>query len=165
MPQTKMTLKDLSIEVDKLKQLNGEKDILLKALEEKFNSLQNWAQELYLSFCNKINESDQIHVTNAKVLNTKVAETEEKLKELVEKKKVGTNTNAEIVEFKCTECSTIFDKKVLLKHHITGPIPKRLTVINAINILISIGNLKSIRITCILKKDHLIAALVIKLLY
>ena len=38
----KMTVKDLSMEVEKLKQSNVEKDALIKAEDEKFSSLHQW---------------------------------------------------------------------------------------------------------------------------
>ena len=40
-----MALKDLSMEVEKLKQSNEEKDALIKAQDERIDSLQQWAQE------------------------------------------------------------------------------------------------------------------------
>ena len=50
MPPPKMTMKDLSLEVEFLKLKNNEKDTLIKALDEKISGLQKWAQALYSIF-------------------------------------------------------------------------------------------------------------------
>ena len=55
----KLTLKDLSMEVEKLTQSNVEKDALIKAKDEKISSLHQWAEEMYSKFCTKSNEADQ----------------------------------------------------------------------------------------------------------
>ena len=74
MPPTKMTVKELSIEVEKLKQSDVEKDNLIKSLDEKISFLQNWAQD----FCNKTNEMNQHSTNNVKILKDKINEVEGK---------------------------------------------------------------------------------------
>ena len=47
MPATKMTMKDLSQDVEILKQTNDDKDCLIKALDKKISGFQKWAQDMY----------------------------------------------------------------------------------------------------------------------
>ena len=90
----KMTVKDLSMEVEKLKQSNVEKDALIKAQAEKISNLHQWAEELYSKFCTKSNEADQQHFNNAKILDQKIKNIEEKLGKF--KQKENEETNEEI---------------------------------------------------------------------
>ena len=120
MPSPKMTVKDLSVEVEMLKQKNDEKDSLIKALDDKISSLQNWAQGLYTSFLNKSNESDQQHFNNVKILDKKISEVHEKFDkfamEQTEARKEETAKKVKVVEtkFKCRDCGEIFNKKETL---------------------------------------------------
>ena len=82
----KMTIKDLSVEVEILKQKNDEKDGLIKVLDERISGLQQWAQDLYSKFCNKSQQTDQQHFENAKIIDDKVNEVREKIKKFEEKK-------------------------------------------------------------------------------
>ena len=81
----KMTLKDLSIEVENLKKSNEEKNSQIKAQDEKIASLHQWAQEWFSNFCTKSNESDQQHFNNAEILDKKIVEVEEKLEKVIKK--------------------------------------------------------------------------------
>ena len=54
-----MTLKDISMQVDNLKQIIGEKDIIIKTLEDKMISLQQWTQDMYSTLSNRVNASEQ----------------------------------------------------------------------------------------------------------
>ena len=93
-----MTLKDISMQVDNLKQIIGEKDIIIKALEDRMISLQNWTQEMYSTLSNKVNASLQIHQGDPK-----------------RKDEACVN---------CKECSLTFVKKDILKKHIARIHPK-----------------------------------------
>ena len=127
---TKMTLKDLSIEVEKLKKSNEEKNNLIKAQDEKIASLHQWAHEWYSNFCTKNNESDQQHFNNAKILDKKIVEVEEKLEKVIQKQTEDTKEPikraVKIVEsvIKCRECGDKFETKEILKKHIAEYHPR-----------------------------------------
>ena len=61
--------------------MNSEKDDLIKVVDEKFSSLQNWAQEMFSSICKKINENDQYHFRNGKIVEQKLSDFSIKLSE------------------------------------------------------------------------------------
>ena len=86
------------MQVDNLKQIIGEKDMIIKALEDKMISLQNWTQEMYSTLSNKVNASLQIHQGDPK-----------------RKDEACVN---------CKECSLTFVKKDILKKHIARIHPK-----------------------------------------
>ena len=67
--------------IEKLKEMNSEKDDLIKVLGEKFSTLQNWAQEMFSSICKKINENDQHHFRNEKILEQRISDLNMKLSE------------------------------------------------------------------------------------
>ena len=128
----KMTLKDLSIEVENLKKSNEEKNSQIKAQDEKIASLHQWAQELYSNFCTKSNESDQQHFNNAKILDKKIVEVEEKLEKAIKKQTEDTKEpfkrTVKIVGsvIKCRECGEKFEKKEILKKHVAECHPKQI---------------------------------------
>ena len=125
---TKMTLKDLSLEVENLKQINTEKDNLIRTLDEKMSGLQKWAQEMYSTLCGKISETDQRHCNNENILDNKIKVLEEKVQGLVGKQ-AEKETNEPVVrnlspKVQCNECSLNFDKLKILKKHIEAVHPK-----------------------------------------
>ena len=83
-----MTLKDLSLEIDNLKLANVEKDDLIKVLDEKLISLQSWMQQMYSTLSNKMNETDQHHYKNEKILENKITELQDKITRLKRSKKL-----------------------------------------------------------------------------
>ena len=58
-------------EVEKLTELNQNKDDLIKVLDEKIMMLQTWAQENFASLCKKITENYQLHIKNKKNIGSK----------------------------------------------------------------------------------------------
>ena len=114
MPQIKMTVKDLSLEVEKLKQNSIEKDNTIEALAEKVSNLQNWAQV----FCNKNNEMNQNSMNNFKILDVKITEVNEKLENQKRTDTVKPN-------IKCKECSLEVRNIIELKTHIQALHPKQ----------------------------------------
>ena len=125
-----MTVKDLSSEVDQLKQMIVEKDDLIKALDEKIFGLQTWVQELYTNLCNKINESDKLHVSNAKILDNKITALEELIGKANERKKedaenIYENKGKSLkLKVTCREGHKEFEKKDGLKKHILEAHPR-----------------------------------------
>jgi hypothetical protein len=105
----------LAIEVENLKKSNEEKNTQIKAQDEKIASLHQWAQELYSNFCTKSNESDQQHFNNAKILDKKIVEVEEKLEKAIKKQTEDTKEpfkrTVKIVGsvIKCRECGEKFE--------------------------------------------------------
>ena len=85
MTQKKMTLKELSLEVDTLREANEEKDNQIKALDEKVNALQNWAQGIYANIYKKIDEIDKHHCKNENILQQRIVAVDQKVLEAVEK--------------------------------------------------------------------------------
>ena len=81
----KVTVKDLSSEIEKLNKSNNEKDDLIKALDEKVTALQNWAQEMVSAICKRMNENDQLHSTNEKILDQKIGDLDNKLVKAIKK--------------------------------------------------------------------------------
>ena len=61
MASKKMTMKDLSSEIEQLKKTSNEKDDMIKALNEKFSVLQSWAHDNFASVCKTMSETDQYH--------------------------------------------------------------------------------------------------------
>ena len=125
--QKKMSLKDLSVEVEKFKDLNDKKDDLIKALNEKVSALQNWTQERYSSLCTKMNETDQHRFKNENLLENKISELEVKLTKVIRKHEEEYEEPMKKItkaEFKCLECTKIFDNKKTLKMHILLSHPK-----------------------------------------
>ena len=57
--------------------------ILIKAIDEKLSSLQKLAQDMNSNFVSKINESDQQHFNNVKIVDKKIVEVHEKLGKFV----------------------------------------------------------------------------------
>ena len=119
-----MTVKELSIEVEKLKQSDVEKDNLIKSLDEKISFLQNWAQD----FCNKTNEMNQHSTNNVKILDDKINEVEGKVEKIILKQKVTVTEKP--THFKCRECSFELLNISDLKIHIQAVHPKKYTCKN-----------------------------------
>ena len=117
----KMTMKDLSQEVEKLKEVNVEKDMIIKGLDDKMNNLQKWVQDIY----SKFNISDQTHFKNAQILDKKIADVEIKIEEKTnDDTKKPNNGLDDTLDKKCRECSLIFSAKTDLKKHILAVHPK-----------------------------------------
>ena len=117
-----MTVKDLSILVEKLKQNSDEKDIIIKTLEDKMCNLQNWVQEAYSHLTKKNQESDQQNFNNFKILENKL--------NVLEKKKVESDKNTESEKeeaLKCRDCGIIVESKKNLKVHILAIHPAQFT--------------------------------------
>ena len=79
MNQKKMTVKDLCLVVEKMKTDAAEKDVTIKALEEKVTSLQKWVEDMYSHVTKKNQDSDQQHFNNVKVLENKLNVIENKM--------------------------------------------------------------------------------------
>ena len=120
MSKTKITVKDLSILVEKIKQNNDEKDIIIKTLEEKMQNLQNWVNEAYSHLSKKIQESDEQNFNNVKILENKLNVIEKKVLE----KRTGLEEEGAL---KCRDCDIIVDSKKDLKEHILALHPAKLT--------------------------------------
>ena len=113
-----MTVKDLTIIVENMKQNSDEKDIIIKTLEEKMLNLQNWVQEAYSHLTKKNQDSDLQNFNNSKVLENKLI--------VLENKMFESNKNPESEKeesFKCRDCETIVDSKKNLKVHILAVHP------------------------------------------
>ena len=72
----KVTMKDLFQEVEKLQEINVEKDLIIKNLDDKVNNVQKWVQDLF----SKFNLSEQTHFKNAEILDKKIVAIEEREK-------------------------------------------------------------------------------------
>ena len=122
MSKTKMTVKDLSILVEKMKQNSDEKDCIIKTLEDKMSNLQNWVQEMYAHLTKKGQESDQQNFKNCQILEKRLTVIEEKM---VEPDK-NTNSVTE-VDLKCRNCEIVCENKKGLKMHILALHPSEFT--------------------------------------
>ena len=74
-----MTVKDLCLVVEKMKTDAAEKDVTIKALEEKVTSLQKWVEDMYSHVTKKNQDSDQQNFDNVKVLENKLNVIENKM--------------------------------------------------------------------------------------
>ena len=115
-----MTMKELSQEVEKLKEVNVEKDMIIKGLEDKVNNVQKWVQDLY----SKFNISDQTHFKNAQILDKKIVDVELKVEEKTDDDAKKPETVLEDTLKKCRECTLMFSVKSDLKKHILAVHPK-----------------------------------------
>ena len=125
-------MKDLSSEIEKLNKSNNEKVDLIKALDEKVTSLQNLAQEMVSAICKRMNENDQLHSTNEKILDQQIGDIDyklvkaiKKLEEEIEEPRKKAKDTTENIQFKCKECSLTFMTKSTLKKHILVNHPKK----------------------------------------
>ena len=130
-----MTLKDLSLEIDNLKLANVEKDDLIKVLDEKLISLQSWMQQMYSTLSNKMNETDQHHYKNEKILENKITELQDKINKVEEKQETDVTDEPskdssipgrkeQLKQVQCKECSLSFARLCILKKHILVVHPK-----------------------------------------
>ena len=120
--------------MESLKQINTEKDNLIRTLDEKMSGLQKWAQEMYSTLCGKISETDQRHCNNENILDNKIKVLEAKIQGLArkqaEKQTENIHDTSEPVvknlspKVQCKECSLTFDKIKSLKKHIEIVHPK-----------------------------------------
>ena len=117
-------MKDLSQEVENLNQKIDEKDCHIKAIDEKFSGLQKWVQEMYSHFVKKINESDQQHFNNVKIVDKQIGEVHEKLEKFViEQTEIVKEQHDKPVKIaktlvKYRDCEEIFNTKDTLKRQI-----------------------------------------------
>ena len=130
MTQKKVTLKELSLEVDRLREVTDEKDNRIKALDEKVNSLQNWAQGIYANIYKKIDEIDQHHCKNENILQQRIVDVDKKVIEVVEKQEnkeepVKVENKALNNSHDCRQCSLTFQRKYALRKHIQAVHPKQ----------------------------------------
>ena len=118
MASKKMTMKDLSSEIEQLKKTSNEKDDMIEAL-------QSWAHENFASICKKMSETDQHHFKNEKILEQKISDLDTKLVKVAKiqeeedteepcKKRKDEDTK----HFKYRECSFSFKNKVNLNKNI-----------------------------------------------
>ena len=116
-----MTIKELAQEVEKLQEVNIEKDLTITNLDDKVKNLQNWVQELYSKFC----ASDQTHLKNPQILDKKIVDIEVKI---AEKKAETKNTEPPSIKDdmnkKCKKCGLTLTGKSELKKHILAVHPK-----------------------------------------
>ena len=139
----KMTMKELSSEVENLKNTNAEKDSVIKVLDEKMTTLQKWCQEMISEVYKKMNVVDHHHCNNENTLDGKIRDLEAKFNDEREKhdKKIvvieekiedtrGEDTKKpktsveDVPNKKCKECTFTFSGKSDLKNHILAVHPK-----------------------------------------
>ena len=135
MASKKMTMKDLFSEIEQLKKTSSEKDVMIKALNEKFPVLQSWAHQNFASIWKKMSETDQHHFKNEKILEQKISDLDTKLVKVAkiqeEEDTEEEDTEEEDTEepckkrkdevtkhFKYRECSFSFKNKVNLNKNI-----------------------------------------------
>ena len=125
----KMTVKEISSEIEMLIEVNLKKDDLIKTLDEKVSSLQLWAQEMFSSIHKKIGETDQVHFNNAKKYRSTNKRSrsedcqscyEQEVKE--EPSKLGGESARK--QFDCKQCRSAFRSKADLRKHIQSIHPK-----------------------------------------
>jgi hypothetical protein len=122
MSKIKMTVKDLAILVEKMKQNSDEKDVLIKTLEEKMLNLQNWVQEMYSHLTKKDQDSDKQNFKNVQILENKLNVIEKKIVE------ADKNTESEKEEvLKCRDCEIVVQSKNELKVLILALHPSEFT--------------------------------------
>ena len=124
MAAKKMTMKELSIAVEKLIEANENKDNKIETLNQNISALQNWANEVFSNTHKKLNESDQNHHKNEKILDKKIGEVDLKINRVLENPRedsVEPNKNSKIEEstkYNCRKCSLCFKTKSTLRKHI-----------------------------------------------
>ena len=119
----KVTMKDLFQEVEKLQEINVEKDLIIKNLDDKVNNVQKWVQDLF----SKFNLSEHTHFKNAEILDKKIVAIEEREKiedERSEETKKPETSLENTLNKKCRECTLTFPRKPDLKKHILAVHPK-----------------------------------------
>ena len=138
----KMTMKELSLEVENLKNMNAEKDSVIKVLDEKMTTLQKWCQEMISEVYKKMNVVDHHHCKNENTLDGKIRDLEAKVndeREKYDKKIVAIEEKIEdkrredtkkpktgvedVPNKKCKECTFTFSGKSDLKNHILAVHP------------------------------------------
>ena len=126
----KMTVKEISSEIEMLIEVNIKKDDLIKTLDEKVSSLQLWAQEMFSSIHKKIGETDQVHFNNAKILDQQIKEVDLKIVKVVDEKEVKEEPSklggeSARKQFDCKQCRSAFRSKADLRKHIQAIHNKR----------------------------------------
>ena len=116
-----MTVKDLSLVVEKMKTDAAEKDVTIKALEEKVTSLQKWVEDMYSHVTKKNQDSDQQHFNNVKVLENKLNVIENKM--VASKDKSEPNEVERTESLICKKCDIGVDNKKDLKKQILAVHP------------------------------------------
>ena len=113
-----MTLKDISIQVDNLRQIIGEKDIIIKTLEDKMISLQQWTQDMYSTLSNRVNASEQNQQAEPKIFHCESCSEEF---DQTWKLEQHMNLNHTIEKsHKCDTCEKTFALRWRLQKHIRG---------------------------------------------